>query len=144
MDVKKKINQTCTVSLILIVIEIIFGIILKSGSEPSSVVIGTEGSQSLVRFIPAVPGIILYVLTAFTAFMSVSSFKAFAKGSIPKHFIFFTVWLVQAGAAFMSVIKVQTMELYSFENRILRIIQFAVILFSFISCAAVRRMKISA
>ena len=140
----KTVKNSCIVSLACIAAEIIYSIILKSQSSPSSIVIGEEGARSLVYFMPAAAGGILYLLIAFTAFLSVSSFKAFAKGSFVKFFAFFGVWILQAGAALFSVIKVSTMEMFSFENNILRIAQFVIVLFALVSCIAVRRMKTKA
>ena len=140
---KKEIKVSCITSLVFIVAEFIFSLILKSKAVPSSVVIGEAGAQSLVYFMPAVAGVILYLVIAFTAFLVNASFKAFAHGHPLKWLVFFAVWILQAGVALFSVIKVSTMEMFSFENMAIRIVQFAAVIFAVVSCICVRRMKIS-
>jgi len=143
MNVNKKIKQSCIISLVLIAAELIFSIILKSKALPSDIVIGASGSQSLVYFIPQAAGIALLVIMAFSSFMVNASFKAFAKGSFVKWLAFFGAWLLHTAVCIQSAVKISTMEMFSFENNILRIVQFAVIVFAVISCAVIRRMKIS-
>lgn len=140
---QKKIKESCMASLIIIAVELIFSIILKTKSAASSIVIGEAGAQSLVYFMPAAAGTVLYVIILFNAMLLTASFKAYAKGSIPKWFAFIGAWLVNAAVAFMSAVKISTMELFSFENSILRIVQFVVILFAVLSCIIVRKMRIS-
>lgn len=138
-----KIKESCIVSLILIAAELVFSIILKSKSAASSVVIGEEGKQSLVYFMPAAAGIVLYAVILFNSFLLPASFKAFARGSIPKWFAFFGAWLLNAAVSVQSVIKTSTMELFSFESGILRIVQFVVILFAVLSCFIVKGARFS-
>ncbi len=140
---KKEIKQSCIASLVFIAAEFIFSLILKAKAVPSSVVIGEAGAQSLVYFMPAVAGLILYLLIAFTAFLVNASFKAFAHGHPLKWLAFFGVWFLQAAVALFSVVKISTMEFFSFENNILRIAQFVIVIFSVLSCVIVKRMKIS-
>ncbi|WP_044974088.1 hypothetical protein [Ruminococcus sp. HUN007] len=140
---KKEIKQSCTASLIFIAAEFVFSLILKSKAVPSPIVIGDAGAQSLVYFMPAVAGIILYLLIAFTAFLVNASFKAFAHGGGIKWLVYFAIWAIQAAAAVFSVVKISTMEFFSFENNILRIAQFVAVIFSVLSCVIVKRMKIS-
>ena len=140
---KKEIKKSCIASLIFIAAEFIFSLILKSMASPSSIVIGETGAQSLVYFMPAVAGLILYLLIAFTAFLVNASFKAFAYGHPLKWLVFFGVWFLQAAVAVFSVVKISTMEFFSFENNILRIAQFVIVIFSVLSCVIVKRMKIS-
>ena len=141
---KKEIKKSCIASLIFIAAEFIFSLILKSMAKPSSIVIGETGAQSLVYFMPAIAGLILYLLIAFTAFLVNASFKAFAHGHPLKWLAFFGVWFLQAAVAIFSVVKISTMEFFSFENNILRIAQFVIVIFSVLSCVIVKRMKISA
>lgn len=140
---KKKINESCIAALVLIAAELIYSLILKSKATPSSVIIGEEGTQSLVYYFPEVAGAVFCILMLITSIMVNCTFKAFAKGSIPKWFAFAGVWLLNVIVSFQSAIKISTMEMFSFENSILRIVQFAAIIFSVISCLIVRRMKIS-
>lgn len=139
----KKINQLCIASLFLIAVELIYSLILKSKAVPSPVVVGNEGTQSLVYFFPAVAGTVFCILMIITAVMVTGTFKSFAKNSIPKKFAFAGAWLLNVIVSVQSVIKTSTMEMFSFENNILRIVLFISVIFSLLSCFIVRRIKIS-
>lgn len=139
----KKTNKLCIAALVSLAVELVFSLLLKAKSVPSSVVVGKEGTQSLVYFFPETAGIVFCILMIFTAVMINGAFKAYAQGSIPRRLAHTGVWLLNAAVSLQSVIKIKTMEMYSFENSILRIVLFITVIFSVLSCFIIKKFKIS-
>lgn len=138
----KKINQLCITSGALIAAEYIFSLVLKSAATASEVIIGEEGTQSAVKYIPSSGGIMFFIIMIASAVLLNRSFKSYAKGNALKWLLYIAVWFINSLVALQSVVKISTMEMFSYENRALRILQFLCIAFSVLSCFIIRGSKI--
>lgn len=133
--------KRCLLAAGVMAAEFLFILILKIRAADSEAVVGNGDFRSDLRYYPVLYGLILYLLVYETSTFINASFRKYAGIISSRKVLRFAAGAVNAGICISSLVDFSGFGVYSFSSVILRVLQFAAVMYALIAPFIVKPFK---